>query len=230
MKKKPFTSVIITAGGNGRRMDSTKNKLLIKLGDKTIIEMTLSAFDKAKTVDEIIVAIPEIEKKVFEDIITNTVKNKILKITIGGECRELSVKNGIEIINKSAEFVAVHDAARPLITPEEIDEINETAYISGNICCGTEIKNTIKKIDKNGNISKTLKREFLFSAATPQIFKKEDIYYAFNKFSEKLSEFTDDASVVEAAGFKVKIFYCNERNIKITTQSDIKLAEKFLNI
>lgn len=82
MKKKPFTSVIITAGGNGRRMDSTKNKLLIKLGDKTIIEMTLSAFDKAKTVDEIIVAIPEIEKKVFEDIITNTVKNKILKITI----------------------------------------------------------------------------------------------------------------------------------------------------
>lgn len=230
MEANRFTSVIIPAGGKGSRMKTAENKLLMRLGQKTVIEYTVSAFDNAETVDEIIVVLPDAERKIFENIIKDTVKNKTVKFAKGGISREHSVYNGFKIIDKNCEFVSVHDAARPLISTKEIDEINRKAYKNNCVCAGNSVKNTIKIIDTDNRIKETLNRSALFSAATPQVFKKEIFQNSFEKFKNKLSEFTDDSSVIEAAGYNVEPFYCDEKNIKITTIEDIKTAEKFLNL
>ena len=141
---KNFTAAIICAGGSGSRMKSDKNKLLLSLGGVSVFERTLSAFDKAVTIDEIIVSVSLSEKKAFEDILEKTVKNKPYKVVIGGKNREESVKNGISAAEKGCEFVSIHDAARPLIMPEEIDGINKKAYLCGAVCAGTAVKNTVK--------------------------------------------------------------------------------------
>ncbi len=225
---KNFTAAIICAGGSGSRMKSAKNKLLLPLGGVSVFERTLSAFDQAATIDEIIVSVSLSGKKAFEDILEKTVKNKPYKVVIGGKNREESVKNGIAEVDGDCEFVSVHDAARPLITPEEIDKINEKAYICGAVCAGNPVKNTVKILKKNGKIEKTLERDLLFSAATPQVFRKEILTEAFEKFADILGDFTDDASLAEALGYEVETFFCDEKNIKITTPEDIKTAEKFL--
>lgn len=225
---KNFTAAIICAGGSGSRMKSDKNKLLLSLGGVSVFERTLSAFDKAVTIDEIIVSVSLSEKKAFEDILEKTVKNKPYKVVIGGKNREESVKNGISAAEKGCEFVSIHDAARPLITPEEIDGINKKAYLCGAVCAGTAVKNTVKILKKDGKIEKTLERNLLFSAATPQVFRKEILTEAFEKFADSLENFTDDASLAEALGYEVETYFCDEKNIKITTPEDIKTAEKFL--
>lgn len=229
MKNKPFTSVIIPAGGSGNRMKSAHNKLLMPLGKDSVLGLTLSVFDSSETTDEIIIAVPVLLKDSFSEIIKKTVKNKPFKIAEGGFCRESSVFNGIKAADNRCDFISVHDAARPLITFWEIDKIHRLAYEKGNICAGTEVKNTVK-ITENGKIKKTLQRDCLFSAATPQVFIKENIEAALEKFKDTLDSFTDDSSLAEAAGFEVSVYYCDEKNIKITTPEDIKTAEKFLGI
>ena len=225
---KNFTAAIICAGGSGSRMKSAKNKLLLPLGGVSVFERTVSAFDRASTVDEMVFSVPSDLRKEFEDLLKATVKNKPYKVVIGGKNREESVKNGITAVDGDCEFISVHDAARPLITPEEIDKINEKAYICGAVCAGTPVKNTVKILKKNGKIEKTLERDRLFSAATPQVFRKEILTEAFEKFADILDDFTDDASLAEALGYEVETFFCDEKNIKITTPEDIKTAEKFL--
>lgn len=230
MQRRRFTSAVIPAGGCGSRMKSSENKLLMKICEKTVIERTLEAFAEAKTVDEIVLAVPSEKEDIFRKIAEETVKNKPVKIVSGGLCREESVRNGLYAADKRAEFISVHDAARPLITPEEIDGINLLSHTLGAVCAGSAVKNTVKTVGKDGKIIKTLDRSSLFSAETPQVFRKDIIETAFEKNAEKLSEFTDDASLAESCGYEVYAYYTSEKNIKITTPDDIKTAEKLLEI
>lgn len=223
-----FTTAILCAGGNGTRMNAGKNKLLLPLGGATVFEKTAIAFNSAKTVDEIIASVLPADKEAFEAILKKVVDRKPYKVVTGGKCREESVKNGVKAASGNCDYIAVHDAARPLITPEEIDAINEKAYVCNAVCSGVAVKNTVKMIDADGKIEKTLDRDKLFSAVTPQVFKKELLCEAFEKFANDLESFTDDSSMVEKLGYEVETYYCSGENIKITTPEDIKTAEKFL--
>lgn len=202
----------------------------MKICKKTVIERTLEAFAAAKTVDEIVLAVPSEKEDIFRKIAEETVKNKPVKIVSGGSCREESVRNGLSAVDERAEFISVHDAARPLIFPEEIDEINLLTRTLGAVCAGSAVKNTVKTVGKDGKIIKTLDRSSLFSAETPQVFRRDIIETALEKNAEKLSEFTDDASLAESCGYDVSVFYTSGKNIKITTPDDIKTAEKLLEI
>ncbi len=221
---KHFTSAILLAAGKATRMTAVTNKQTALIGGKSVIERTLSAFDKAETVSEIILVANE---EIAAFVRTLTIE-KIACITEGGSCREESARNGILAADPQSEFVAIHDGARPLIQPEEIDRAVRLAYQTGAVCCGTKPKSTVKQTDKNGFIAFTPKRDALFEAATPQIFRKEQILSAMEAEKNRLADFTDDCSIAEKHGIPIKTCLCSYENIKITTDDDLLLAELLL--
>lgn len=222
--KKRLTAAVILAAGKGTRITAVSNKQTAEIGGKSVIERTLSAFEEAETVDEIIFVAGIDTEKLLQ---TLPIK-KPTKIVSGGNCREESALNGVRAASPDAEFVAIHDGARPFITAGEIDEAIRLAYKYGAVCCGTRPKDTVKQTDENGFVTHTPKRSSLFAAATPQIFRKDDILSAMEKEEENLAEFTDDCSVAEKHGIQIKTFLCSYENIKITTNEDLHLAALIL--
>lgn len=224
----PYTSVVIVAAGNSTRM-SEGDKIIITLSDKPLIYHTIKAFENAGTVDEIIIVTREdLIKKIF--VIVNHFKlEKVKKIICGGQSREQSVVLGFNSISPNCKFISIHDGARPLIKSSEIDFIHRECYIYKAVCSVMKIKDTIKKIDLNGKIISTLDRNFLAAAATPQVFERNIYDAAIKNAGDKLMSYTDDASLVEDAGYAVKTFFCGYQNIKITTDEDLLFAQALLN-
>ena len=225
---KPFTSVIIAAAGKSRRMTSTKDKLFAPLCGKFVIERTVSAFINAKTVDEIIIVTSEENMENMHLLLSPEHPKKVAAIVQGGATRAESVKNGVAAVSKECEFISIHDGARPFITPEEIDRLHTLAYEKGALCCGAPVTDTIKTFS-GSKIGKTVDRSSLFAAQTPQIFKKEIYLDALEKVGDKIDSFTDDSSIVEAAGYTVYGEYTSLFNIKITTEADLLTGRAIIN-
>ncbi len=221
-----FTSVILAAAGMSRRMGNTSSKQLLNLNGIAVIEHSLRAFSSCEEVKEIIITAKEEDLPEMEKL--QSVYPKIKKIVKGGAERIDSVKNGFAEISKDAKLVAIHDAARPLVTAETIQELIGEAIECGAVCPVSIINDTVKESDDKGYIARTLDRSILFLAGTPQVFKTE-IYKKALKKADSSVVFTDDASIVESAGFPVKLFISDASNIKITRQQDLALAEHYLN-
>jgi len=221
------TVAIITAGGSGKRMGRPKQ--FLKIGGKAMLELTLAAFEKAKCIDEIILVVNKdgIEKaKKFKF-------KKLKKIVAGGKERQDSVFNGLKELPDDCGIVAIHDGARPLVGVKIIEEAVKEAKASGAVVVGVPVKDTIKQttnnkqqITNNSKISiiKTINREELWRAQTPQVFKKEIILKAYEQGYNKY-EATDDSMLVEKIGILVAMVMGSYKNIKITTPEDLALAE-----
>lgn len=221
------TSAIILAGGTGSRMESDKHKQFIKIFDKTILERTVSAFEKSAKIDEIVVVVREDE---FESITSLLAKNtpcKPVSFAIGGACRAESAKNGFFTCVDRCDFVAIHDAARCLITPEMVDKVVEKAHKCGAATAVCAVSDTLKSVDENGVIKATIPRENVFRAQTPQVFSKA-IYKRALDNCRDVSIITDDNMMVEAIGEKISAVDLGVNNIKITTCDDLTLAKGIL--
>ncbi|MBE6856666.1 MAG: 2-C-methyl-D-erythritol 4-phosphate cytidylyltransferase [Ruminococcus sp.] len=222
------TSVIIVCAGNSTRMQG-RNKILLPLGDKLVIGVTMSAFQNCESVKEIVIVareadIPEIKAEAERIGIT-----KLADCTIGGATRQESVLNGIRCISKDTKMVAIHDGARPLVKPEHIEKTIKDARIFGGATLGVPVKDTIKVVD-DGLITDTPPRSTLYITQTPQVFRR-DIYFEGIDFAlEHNLDFTDDCQLVEAVGGKICMTVGDYTNIKITTPEDIKLAEVMLDM
>ena len=222
------TSVIIVCAGNSTRMQG-KNKILLPLGDKLVIGVTMSAFQNCESVREIVIVareadIPEIKAEAERIGIT-----KLSACTTGGATRQESVLNGIRCISKDTKMVAIHDGARPLVKPEHIEKTIKDARIFGGATLGVPVKDTIKVVD-DGLITDTPPRSTLYITQTPQAFRR-DIYFEGIDFAlEHNLDFTDDCQLVEAVGGKICMTVGDYTNIKITTPEDIKLAEVMLDM
>ena len=208
-------SVIITAGGSSSRFEG-ENKLLYKIGEKTVIETCLEKFINLNFVDEIVISanfsiIPELNK-----LFSNVSKIKIIE---GGSSRQKSVFNALKACN-NPEYVIIHDAARPFIKQKTIIECLNNAKDIGASIVAVKTVDTIKIVDKNGMISSTPDRNFLWNAQTPQIFKYDLIYRLHEKYFN--CEFTDDSLLFEKEGLPVVITQGDYSNFKITTIDDIK--------
>lgn len=208
-------SVIITAGGSSSRFEG-ENKLLYKIGEKTVIETCLEKFINLNFVDEIVISanfsiIPELNK-----LFSNVSKIKIIE---GGSSRQKSVFNALKACN-NPEYVIIHDAARPFIKQKTIIECLINAKDIGASIVAVKTVDTIKIVDKNGMISSTPDRNFLWNAQTPQIFKYDLIYRLHEKYFN--CEFTDDSLLFEKEGLPVVITQGDYSNFKITTIDDIK--------
>ena len=220
------TSVVIVCAGNSTRMGGV-NKILLPLGNRKVIGVTMQAFQSCESVYEIIIVareddIPAIQAEAEAAGIT-----KLAACTTGGATRQESVINGIRKISKETELVAVHDGARPLVKPEHIEKVIKDASVFGGATLGVPVKDTIKTVD-GGLIIDTPPRSSLYITQTPQIFKRNLYFEGIDFALEHGLDFTDDCQLVEAIGGKVAMTVGDYTNIKITTPEDIDIAEVLL--
>ncbi len=221
------TSVVIVCAGNSTRMQGV-NKILMPLGDRLVIGVTMSAFQQCESVREIVIVareqdIPDIKAEAERIGVT-----KLAACTTGGATRQESVINGIRCISKDTDMVAIHDGARPLVKPEHIEKAIKDARIFGGATLGVPVKDTIKTVD-DGIITDTPPRSSLYITQTPQVFKRKLYFEGIDFALEHNLNFTDDCQLVEAIGGKVYMTVGDYINIKITTPEDIKLAEVMLS-
>ena len=220
------TSAVIVCAGNSTRMGGV-NKILLPLGERKVIGVTMQAFQSCENISEIIIVareddIPAIQAEAEAAGIT-----KLAACTTGGSTRQESVINGIRKISKESELVAVHDGARPLVKPEHIEKVIKDASVFGGATLGVPVKDTIKTVD-GGLIIDTPPRSSLYITQTPQIFKRSLYFEGIDFALEHGLDFTDDCQLVEAIGGKVAMTTGDYTNIKITTPEDIAIAEVLL--
>ena len=213
--------VIITAGGTSSRFGNT-NKLLEKINNQEIIKYTVEAF-LLESISQIIICANKTIISELQKIFKN---NNRIKIIEGGSTRQESVYNGLNTIN--CDYVLIHDGARPIITKEVIQNTIQSVIEKKAVSVMTKTVDTIKEVDKNGKIIKTLDRQKLYNTQTPQAFEYNLIKEAHQKLYGQ--NFTDDAGMLEYLGETVYILNGSYKNIKITTQNDIAIAKIYLNI
>ena len=225
--KRPFVSAVILAGGSGSRMGTETTKQMLVLDSKPLVVHTLLAFEKSEYVNEIIVVAREEECNEYAAFKTEYGITKLAKTVVGGKTRQESAKNGFDAINEKADYVAIHDAARALITPAQIKEVIMSAYAHGAAIAATPATDTIKYAE-GVTIGETVPREKIWLAQTPQVFRDE-IYRAAAYTAEKEGFIaTDDASLVENIGKTVYLVDTGSDNFKVTYKTDLIRAEQLL--
>lgn len=226
--KKRFNSAIILAAGSGRRFSDDRAKQFVEVGGMSVLVRSAKAFEESELISEIIVVTREADVEGCRNILKDNGITKVTRVVAGGDTRQKSAKNGFEAVNPECDFVAIHDAARCLITPEMIETAMETAYVSGAAACAARATDTIKKTDSTNTIKETVDRENAWLVQTPQIFMA-DMYRAAAYMAEKDNvEATDDCALCERLGFKVKLVDVGKTNMKITYPEDIVIAEAIL--
>lgn len=219
-------SAIIAAGGIGKRMGGAKPKQYIEILGRPIICLTLDKFREFNHINKVIIVVPPDYVDSFRsDIISRYEYPSDWQVTAGGLHRQDSVRNGLNLVSKDCDVVLVHDGVRPFITAGLIERSIETAFNEGAAIVAAPIKETIKKAGGDKLISATVDRDGLWGAQTPQAFRYKILKEAMESAYRDNFMGTDEASIVERIGTKVKIVEGDSRNIKITTPDDIVLAE-----
>ncbi len=214
------TVALIVAGGSGQRFGGDIPKQFEIFAGQPLLAWTISRFEKASTIDSIVIVCAEdFLLHVNNQIVNQFGFKKVFKIVPGGSSRTESVQKGLASLPISTGFVAIHDGARPLVKPSDIDLTVLEARNSRAAILGQPATDTIKRA-KAGMIISTLDRKTLFMAQTPQVFQYDLIIEAYKKGMKSDSEITDDASLVEAYGFKVKAVTATGVNPKLTTPAD----------
>lgn len=224
MNKKKVTAIVLAAG-NSVRYGQNRNKNLEIVNNLTILEYSLIQFNKNKQVDDIIIACKEAELEQINEIIYKNRSVKPIKSVIGGNSRQESVYNAIN--STDSNIVIIHDAARPMIKQEYIDNcINEMANFKG-VTVGVKSKDTIKIASNDGIIESTTNRANTWIIQTPQCFDRLTLLSAHNKFKND-PDITDDCMLLERNNEKVKIIQGDYSNIKLTTFDDLNLVYEYL--
>lgn len=224
---------IITAAGKSTRLKANISKQFLNIYGKPVLAHTLSAFQNSQKIKEIYVVVPKnYVDFCWKNIIQKYDFSKVKKLVIGGINRQQSVYNALLEIPSSSKIVSIHDGVRPLTTTSEIDliidklveESKDDPKVKGMIMAAPAYE-TIKRIEYDNTICTTIPRDKVWHAQTPQTFFYEIILEAHKKALQENFIGTDDSSLVERTGWKVKIVRGRHENIKITTPIDLFLAE-----
>ncbi len=219
--------LLIAAAGSGNRMGADRNKLLLKIAGKTVLEWTLEAAFASKSINWIgIIGQPKDQSSICS-IMHDSVKS--VKWINGGSTRQQSVQRGLSALPDDAQFVLIHDGARCLINPLVFDDIAKIVSTGKAVIAASQVTDTIKKVDKNGEIIDSPPRSDLWSAQTPQGFPVDKLKHAHSEAIAKKWNVTDDASLFERLGLPVKIYDAGPSNIKVTTPFDLIIAESLLS-
>lgn len=221
---------VVLAGGKGKRMNMDIPKQYLELNGKPLICYTLECFEES-FVDEIVAVTGEGETGFFQkNIVDKYGYTKVGHIVEGGMERYHSVMNGLKVI-ESADYVYIHDGARPCITKELLERGRENVKKHGAVIAGVKVKDTIKIVSEDGIIETTPDRNRLWQIQTPQIFRFESIKKAYDKMilDSRRENITDDAMVMENYGeLLVHVFEGDYDNIKVTTKEDIEIVKNIL--
>lgn len=214
-------SAIIVAAGSSERMGF--DKLFALVSGKPVIAHTIAAFENTKCVDEIVLvgradSISELQKLVAKP-------SKVKQIVAGGAQRSDSVRAGLQHLNPECDFVAVHDAARPMVTPEKITRVFEAARIGGAATLAEPINDTLKRANTDLTVTGPVDRSGIYAMQTPQVFEKKLLVEAYDVVAKKNLTVTDEVSAVELLEHKIVLVPNHDFNFKITYPRDLPLAE-----
>lgn len=213
------TCAILVAAGRSTRMG--QNKLLLKLNGMPVLEYCIRQFQQAASIDSIvIVASPQLLP-----LVKSFSYSKIYAITEGGCSRQASVLCGLAAAPSETSHIAIHDGARPFASPDLIDSIVEQAHISGAAAPVIPITSTVKQVDCSGNITGTIDRERLKLVQTPQVFDLHRYHEALDCAIRENQDLTDDCQLFEQMGWPVTAVTGSEKNIKLTTPTDMIFAQ-----
>lgn len=217
-------SVIIAAAGSSTRMDGL-NKQLEKIGDTPVFIMSALKFDRLESVGEIIIAAPEADAARFEKLARNYGVSKLTAVVAGGETRFKSIRNALEKVSPKADYIAIHDGARPLIEPEDVERVFADAEKYGAAIAAAPAVDTIKTVGANGFIESTIPRTDAYCAQTPQAFRRKLLLGCLEKLGLQAENVTDDSGIAELCGEYVKVTEVNSPNFKITRPDDLIAAQ-----
>ncbi len=227
--KKGSVTVILAAAGSGTRLGGISKPLMTILG-KSAIEYSLEVFERIADITRIVISTKEEDIPKYKEIIKKRSFQKVIAVIPGGSTRSESVSKAFECAFKdvTTDFVAIHDAARPLITEEAVNKAIADAKNYGTAVCASLCPDTVKRAGKGTFVTESVERDGLYLIATPQIFSYE-IYSTSLALAKKDNlETTDDSSMVQHAGFKVKLCETSRDNIKLTYPGDALIAEAIL--
>lgn len=229
MEKKDKCTAILLAAGRGTRMGSGVPKQFMNILDKPVLYYSLKCFQDSELIDDvIIVTAKDMISYCKKNIVSHFDFTKVKEVTPGGAERYDSVYEGLKLC-EDADYVYIHDGARPFITEEMLLRGYKEVKAVGACVAGVPSKDTIKLTDHEGLVKETPDRNAVWIIQTPQIFRYSTIRHAYDKFqSQKKDGITDDAMVLEKMeGHPVRVFMGDYRNIKITTAEDLDAAEIF---
>lgn len=222
------TIALIVAGGSGERFGGDVPKQYRPVAGKPLLAWTISRFEQAETIDQIaIVAAEDYLLHVNNSVVNPYNFRKVLKIVPGGKTRAESVYKGIESLPISTSYVAIHDGVRALVSPADIDAVVREAQASRAAILGRPVSETVKRA-RGGMVLATVDRANLFMAETPQAFQYDLIKEAYLKGMGKQTDATDDAAMVEALGFLVKLVPSSGPNPKLTTEDELDFIRMML--
>jgi 2-C-methyl-D-erythritol 4-phosphate cytidylyltransferase len=225
-----MNTAIIAAAGMGSRMANDRPKQFLLLAGTPIIFHTLRPFEQCDSIQEVIVVLPAEESAAFLALAGKQGLRKLSRVVPGGTTRADSVKRGLNAIRSaSAGIVAVHDGVRPFVTVEEIDRVVAAAETDGAAILVAPVTDTIKQVSTD-SVVKTLERQELRRALTPQCFRYELLRKAYERADVNDPALTDESALVERIGAHVRTIEGSSRNIKITTPRDLLIAEAFIRM
>lgn len=227
--KKALVTAIIVAAGHSARMGGL-NKQFTLIGGETVISRTISAFEQSGLTGEIVLVCADRDMVDASAIVKEYGFSKVVRIVAGGSTRQKSAAAGFAAINPGSSFVAVHDGARPLVTPQCIDRVISAGIAVGAAAAAVRVKDTIKIADENGYIAGTPDRSRLYAVQTPQVFET-GLYARCLELAERTgADYTDDCQLAEQAGAAVRLIDGEYTNIKITTVDDLPFADTIISL
>ena len=222
--KLKYCGAVIVAAGTASRMGGI-DKVMAPLQGEPMLKRTVRTFQQCDAIKEIVIVTRE---DLLERVSAMCAEfPKVMAVVVGGKDRPESVNNGLNALSKNVKLAAIQDGARPLVTWQVIDRVVRAANSYGAAAPAIPVKDTIKEV-QGGVVLSTPERSRLQAVQTPQVFDFDLLRGALKKAAQEGAAITDDCSAVERMGFKVKIVEGDERNIKITTPIDIKIAEALL--
>ncbi len=219
-----YCGAVIVAAGTASRMGGI-DKVMAKLGGEPMILRTVRAFQNCEAVREIVVVTRPDLVIPIADLCHDF--QKVQAVIVGGDSRQASVKRGLSALSKKVKLAAIHDGARPLVSNSVIDRSIRAAHTYSAAAPAIPVKDTVKVV-QGGIVSTTPDRATLRAVQTPQVFDIDLLKAALTRAEEKGDQVTDDCSAVELMGMSVRIVEGDERNIKVTTPMDLKIAELLL--
>lgn len=217
---------VIVAGGMGKRLGKPIPKAFVPINNKELFLYSLEVFDNHKETSVITLVVPESAvESTKEKIAKNNIQTKV-NVIAGGKERWNSVENGVKA-TEDVDVVAIHDAARPFITEDIIDDLYTKVKNISGIITANPVVDTVREFDGN-TCGKTVDRSKLIAVGTPQVFKRDVLLDCFEKATSLETIPTDEAMLLEAFGIPVEFSYGNPLNFKVTTPSDITIAEAIL--
>ncbi len=218
---------VVPAAGRGERFGG-RDKALIPLAGRPALAWVLEALVESGVVETVVVVANEVNRTAVEALCRSVVPRIPVEVTLGGAQRALSVRAGVELLGPAYRYVLVHDAARPLVTPELIRRAVTAVEQHGAVVAAIPVVDTIKQVTLDGRVVATPDRASLVAAQTPQVFRLDWLREAYRRIGAEVVTATDEAVLLERAGFPVHVFPGDPENLKVTTPLDVAIAEWLL--